>query len=107
MVPAGGLEIISIAIVCSAKTPKPVIVKKPFVGTDSSGAVKKERDVYFDGKWVETKVYDMDKLGVGNIVNGPAIIETKDTTLVIPKDRVVTVDEYENMIMEDLGPKPK
>lgn len=101
MVPTGGLEIISLAIVCSAPTPKPIIARKPFVGPDPSAAQKNERDVYFDGKWVKTKIYDMTKLEVGNVIPGPAIIEAEDTTLVVPIDRVVTVDEYENMIMEE------
>jgi N-methylhydantoinase A len=101
MVPAGGLEIISLAIVCSAPTPKPIIDRKPFVGPDSAKAQKSEREVYFDGKWIKTKIYDMAGLQVGNIIHGPAIIEAEDTTLVVPTDRIVTVDEYENMIMEE------
>jgi len=43
----------------------------------------------------------MNKLEVGNKIDGPAIIEGVDTNLVIPPDRKVYIDEYLNMVMED------
>ena len=42
----------------------------------------------------------MEKLQYGNVIDGPAIVEGVDTSVVIPRDRKVTVDEYLNMIME-------
>jgi len=44
----------------------------------------------------------MKKVQVGNIIPGPAIIEGVDTNLVIPPDRKVTIDQYLNMVMEDI-----
>ncbi|HLA28616.1 MAG TPA: hydantoinase/oxoprolinase family protein [Syntrophales bacterium] len=101
MSPAGGIEVISIGLVASAPAAKPRLVRKDLVGKDPSSALKGERNVYFDGKWLSTKVYEVMKLKPGNRVEGPAIIEAIDTTLVIPKDRRVTMDEYSNMVMEE------
>jgi N-methylhydantoinase A/oxoprolinase/acetone carboxylase beta subunit len=101
MVPKGGIEIISIALVATAPTYKPNIIKRNYIGEDPSIAIKGKRNVYFDGEWVNTNIYDMDRLQVGNVVYGPAIIEAKDTTVVIPKDRKATKDEYLNLVMEE------
>ena len=99
--PEGGIEIMGIAIQGSATVPTPVIAKKPFVSEDPGPARKKSREVYFNGRMVSTDIYDMDKLEVGNKIDGPAVIEGVDNNLVIPPDRKVTIDDYLNMIMED------
>jgi N-methylhydantoinase A len=102
MAPKGGVEIITIAVEASASTRKPQFSKGKYVGSDASPAVKGSREVYFDGKWVNTKIYEMSRFEVGNVVEGPAIIEATDTTLVIPRHFRITVDEYFNMVMESI-----
>lgn len=100
--PEGGVEIMGIALQGSAVVLTPVVSEKPFVSNDPGPAFKGEREVYFDGKNVATRIFDMDKVRVGNKIPGPAIIEGVDTNLVIPPDRKVTIDEYLNMVMEDI-----
>lgn len=100
MVPSAGLEIMTLAAEGIAPAAKPKLAPKDYVGKDSSPALKREREVYFGGRWVKTKIYDNSKLQVGNVVEGPSIIEALDTTIVIPKGRKVIVDEYLNMVME-------
>lgn len=100
IVPRGGIEIVSISLLATAPTVKPIIVKHDYVGNDPSKALKGKRDVYFEGKWLKTKVYEMDTLQVGNVISGPSVIERIDTTMVVPKGCKVTVDEYLNMVME-------
>lgn len=48
----------------------------------------------------KTRIYHLNKLQVGNIVDGEAIIEGRDTTVVVPNEYSVSVDEYLNLIME-------
>ena len=100
--PEGGVEIMGIALQGSAVVTTPIIPEKTFVSDDPGPARKGERDVYFDGKNVSTRVFDMQKVQVGNIIPGPAIIEGVDTNLVIPPDRKVTIDQYLHMVMEDI-----
>ncbi len=102
MVPRGGMEIITVAIRAEAPTIKPIFPKFPYQGKDPEVAQKGYRDVYFDGKWAKTGVYDMDKLQVGNIVAGPAAIESWNTTLIVPRGMQVTRDEYLNFVMEEV-----
>ena len=100
--PEGGVEIMGTAIEVTGEVMKPQIAKRPYVGEDAAGALKSTRDVYFTDKFMPTAVYEMNKLQVGNLVLGPAIIEGTDTTFVVPPARKVTVDEYLNMVMDDM-----
>ena len=54
-------------------------------GTDIAQALKGHRDLIFssDGKAVNVPIYDGGKIGAGNKVNGPAVIEEETTTYVI------------------------
>jgi N-methylhydantoinase A/oxoprolinase/acetone carboxylase beta subunit len=101
MVPSGGFSIISMVLDISAATPRPLILKKEFAGKDPSSALKSNREVYFNGAFIPARIYNMLKLQVGNIIEGPAIIESSDTNVVIPEDRKAIVDEYSNMIMDN------
>lgn len=56
-------------------------------------AVKGERKVYF-GHWVQTRIYEMDRLRAGNCIRGPAIVEDPMTTLVLPPGRQIKLDQY-------------
>lgn len=102
MYPQGGVEIITLILEVSASTVKPDMVKRAFKGKDPSSALKGKREVFFEGGFVETNIYAMDRLENGNFIKGPAIIEGVDTTVVVPGNFIVTVDEYLNMVMEQV-----
>ncbi|MGD0485702.1 MAG: hydantoinase/oxoprolinase family protein [Syntrophorhabdales bacterium] len=100
MAPRGGLEIIGIAVEASGTTVKPKLVEHGLQGTDASHAIKEEREVYFDGKWWDCKIYRLEGLRAGNVVDGPAIIEGIDMTVVVPPTRRVSSDQYRNFVMD-------
>ena len=75
-----------------------VFTEKPLSGKDPSEALKRKRQVYFkqlEG-FAETPCYDGDLLKPGNVINSPAIIEERKTTVVIPPGVEVMVDPYDN-----------
>src|SRR3990172_680476 len=84
MLPRGGVEIMALAVITTAPTFKVNIQKNALAGSDPSAALKKSREVYFNGKFVPTKIYDLYRLQAGNAIEGPVIIEAKDTTIVVP-----------------------
>ncbi|ELK44404.1 N-methylhydaintoinase (ATP-hydrolyzing) A, partial [Haloferax sp. BAB-2207] len=47
-------------------------------------ARKDTREAFFDGAFRETPVYDRDGLGAGTTVEGPAILEQHESTVVVP-----------------------
>jgi N-methylhydantoinase A len=68
-------------------------------GADGS-AVKGSRPVYFDeaGQHLETAVHDRIRLRPGEALSGPAVIEEKDTTIIVPPGATTRVDGYRNII---------
>ncbi len=99
MYSGGGVEIYNIVVEVSASVPKPTPIKHPKKRKNPSQAYKGAREVWFDGGYVTTNVYEMLQLEHGNHVEGPAIIEGLDTTFVVSPNRKVFVDEHLNMVM--------
>ena len=61
--------------------------------TPDSSASKGTRSVFRDGQWQEVRLWEMDLLKPGNVIEGFAIIEHPATTFVIPPGRRAEVDE--------------
>lgn len=51
------------------------------------------REAYFDGAFQETPVYERDRLRVRTTIEGPAILEGGESTVVVPPEWGGTVDE--------------
>jgi len=69
-------------------------------GIDPSKAQKGLRDVYWGQGFIKTRIYERDLLKCGNRIEGPAIIESPDTTYVVPPNWSYAVDKYLNGILE-------
>ena len=69
---------------------------------DAAKYIKGKRDVYFEKKFgfVPTTIYDGDNMVAGNIVEGPAIIEQKTTTVVVPPMARLEVTEYGDYLVK-------
>ena len=63
-------------------------------------SLKSNRFVYFAGQWEETQIYERLSLPVGTVINGPAILEQPDTTVLIEPGLQSRVDKYGNTIIE-------
>ena len=70
-------------------------------GSDAGVALKGERQAWLgsDG-YVATPVYDRAALGPGMAISGPALIEERESTCVIPSGQRVTVDARLNLVAE-------
>jgi N-methylhydantoinase A len=66
---------------------------------DPKPALKRRRTCRFNGRDVDTPIYDGEKVMAGNVISGPAIIEETTTTVVIPATYVCSVDKYKNYIL--------
>jgi len=95
MHPEWGYTILEQGVIASVPKVKPTIRKYPLEGAEPSReAFKGERDVYQKGKWVTSKLYEMDLLQPGNEINGPVVVEAPATTLFVPSGRRIRMDEY-------------
>ncbi len=98
-----GMELISIEIDAVGKTIKPVISPEPMGARDPRVAFKGFRDVFFPGKirkTLQTSIYEYNRLRPGNSIEGPAIVETPISTILVPPPRTARVDQYNNIVME-------
>lgn len=59
------------------------------------------RPVYFEesGGFVETAVYDRHRLGPGDELEGPAIVEQMDTTVVVHPGQKAHIDAFRNLLI--------
>ena len=94
-----GKEILTFRLTATGLLKKPDIKAERVQRSDGAHALKGQRDVYFEEerKFVSTRVYDFSKMQPGVEFDGPAIIETPVTTIVVnPNDRAA-MDEYFNI----------
>ena len=96
------VEIVTYRVVVLGRTPKPSFKEWPSSGNDASEAIKNTRKVYspITRDYVKTSVYDRNKLRVGNLVTGPAIVEQMDSTTVIPENYTLELDSLGNLLIK-------
>ena len=93
-------EIVNLRAVGYGTVPEPHLPEgEPGDGADPSHAVLDEHEVYFQGEWLPTRIYDRGRLSPGARVAGPAIVTEFDSTTVVLADHVAEVDRYLNLII--------
>jgi N-methylhydantoinase A len=99
----GGYAIMEIGLFARIPTPKPSFPRHELGSAAPSRAASKgEREVYVDGGWRTARIWEMDELRPGNVIGGLSIVEHSMTTLVIPADMRVEMDERGFLwLMED------
>jgi N-methylhydantoinase A len=60
----------------------------------------KQRPVYFEGRWLDTSIYQREHLPEGAAIEGPAIVEQLDTTVLIDPGATAAVDRSGNLIVD-------
>jgi acetone carboxylase beta subunit len=63
--------------------------------TDGSPEPKHSRPVHWGDGFVDTEVYDLEGVGAGQAVEGPAVLESAATTFAIPPGRRAELDEHQ------------
>lgn len=98
----GGVEIVGINVDILGQLPKPSFAPDKSFSEDASGAIKGKRKAFF-GKangFIDTPVYDSDRVKFGNRIRGPAILEGSETTILILPDQEGLVDKFKNIVIE-------
>ncbi|WP_339164963.1 hydantoinase/oxoprolinase family protein [Siminovitchia sp. FSL H7-0308] len=93
-------EIVNLHVIALGKVPKPLIAEITRSGNVEE-AKKEYRDIYYEGKgWVNTPIYDRDKLPPKVEIQGPAVVEEKSAVTVIYENQKLHLDHYGNLIIE-------
>jgi N-methylhydantoinase A/oxoprolinase/acetone carboxylase beta subunit len=101
----GGVYIETFILKAIVPSHKVELVAQELYGQDPEAARKGSRPAYWpeEKAWMETPVYDQNRLLPGNEVIGPAILESEYTTVVIPPQMMYRVDAYGLGIMSNAG----
>jgi N-methylhydantoinase A len=97
------LEVVNVRVrmVSAAEAFTPVV--QPLHEGDGSHALIDTRQVYFDGSFQETGVYDRELLRPGDTFAGPAIVSEYSSATVLPHGDVLRVDGLGNLVIEVHG----
>lgn len=96
------VEIVNYRISSFVKVSKPVIKTYPPASKPVSSATKGKRQIYTGKKqgMMEFTIYDRDLLAPGHVLNGPAIIEQKDSTTAVFLGQTAGIDQFRNIIIK-------
>ena len=93
--PDAGYSVTAVHLEAVAPKPQPVLGKRELKGEKpSDSAYVGSRDVFHRDAWMQFRVFEMQELDAGNVIEGPAIIRDPMTTVVVPPNRRMELDEY-------------
>ena len=101
-----GIEISEIRVDAVGKVAKPRLSAKRKKKINLRTAKKGTRKIFFtrpERRLIDTPIYDYERLWVGAVVKGPAVVELPFTTTLVPPGNRVTVDPHLNLVMEIAG----
>ncbi len=100
--PEGGVFVESFVLKAVVATKKVSLPEMKLEGADPSAARKGERGVYWagDGDFRPTPIFAGELLRPGNVVAGPAVVESEYTTVVVPAQMRYSIDARSLGILE-------
>jgi N-methylhydantoinase A len=104
MAPDQPVEIVSYRLCGIGMVSAPPMPKFKPAGAKLSDALRKQRLAQFDGKSLACPVYQRERLDVGLVLRGPAILDQFDCTTVVCPGQTARVDEWKNIIITEGAP---
>jgi N-methylhydantoinase A len=103
-VPDAAVDVVSWRVVAEGPRPALALPSRTAAGTDPARARKGRRPVYLpDARgYADVAVYDRYALGPGTVLEGPAVIEERESTVVVPVRAPIRVDRASHLVL-DLG----
>jgi len=101
--PAGGINVESFFLTASIAQGAFALPAETLAAAEPDANAKTEmRPVYWDPAdgFVDTPIYDAQRLKPGNRISGPAVIESPDTTHVVAPDWTFHIDAWRNGVLE-------
>lgn len=106
--PENPLELMSLRVTAVGSVDKAEMTHQKQEKVKLEDAFKNKRKAWFPkeggfqnvGGFIETSVYDRNKLVAGHEISGPAIVEERITTVIVHPGWRLTVDAFGNIVME-------
>ncbi len=90
------VELVNLRLISTVPVEKPELTEPE--ARDDAGAG--EREANFDGEWMEVPVLDREEMGEGSEVEGPAIVEFRESTCVVRPGWRGVVDGVGTLVLE-------
>ncbi len=96
------VEIINWRVVSAAPKPNVYLRMDRGAAADAAAAIKGKRRAYFPecGGFVDTPVYDRYRLNPGATFDGPAIVEERESTVIVGAEGRCALDAQWNLVVE-------
>jgi N-methylhydantoinase A len=95
-------EVLNLRLDLIGKRETGALKSEAFGPEDPADALRTRRDVFFlsRGGFVDTPIYDGQKIKPGHLIVGPAIVEEPDTTIVVYPNQEAMADHYGTYVIE-------
>ena len=93
------IEVVNLRVIGIGQVRKVELPKFEQGDEAAESAITENHTAWFDGKEMETPIYDRAKLQPNHHIEGPAIVTQKDSTTVILPAHYGKVDEYLNILI--------
>ena len=94
------VELLNLRLSAIGVTRKPALKREPRRSASCAHALKGRRSIHVGERFAKVPVYDGDRLGHGNRLAGPAIIESVNTTIVVPRGYSAEYDALGNCVLK-------
>jgi N-methylhydantoinase A len=96
------IQVTTLRLEAVGLVPKAEFKPQPKAETPVETAIVARREVWLPetGGFTACAIYDREKLGPGNRIAGPAIVDQMDSTTLVLPGQTATVDPYLNLIIE-------
>jgi N-methylhydantoinase A/oxoprolinase/acetone carboxylase beta subunit len=100
----GTYSITEVCVVAKVATVKPNLPKHELADKrPAQEALKGSRPVFQRGRWTDADIWRMESLVPGNEIEGLAVVEASNTTLFVPPEWHVRIDEHDIYWLERKG----
>jgi N-methylhydantoinase A len=97
--PERAVQIVNIRLRMTARGEPYVPERRELTAGDGSRACYAERPIYFEGKFVGSRLYQREQLLPGDVVQGPAMITEYTSATVLPPHCSAAVDGFGNLVI--------
>jgi N-methylhydantoinase A len=104
MAPDQAVEVVSYRLRGVGMVAAPAMPKFKPSGAKPSDALREHRQVRFGGESIACPVYQRERLDVGLVLRGPAILDQFDCTTVVCPGQTARVDAWKNVIITEGAP---
>jgi N-methylhydantoinase A len=95
---AAGVELMTFRVVVKAPTVRPELRRASGNGGAAPGPIG-ERRVFQEGEWRSARIYDESAVVPGAVIDGLAVVELQDTTIVVGHGQRAEVDDYGSVVI--------